>query len=74
MAVVDSILAALLHGTQAMGVSQTATFSRGCHIFKRVAITLRSAHILVLSFVSIVCRGVSILYGFMQYLITCALF
>ena len=34
------VLAALLHGTLVMGVSQTAVLNRGCHLVGRAAIAL----------------------------------
>jgi len=34
------VLAALLHGTPVVGVSQTVALNRGRHLFGRVAITL----------------------------------
>jgi len=43
------VLAALLHGTRAVCVSQTAAFNRGCHLYSaRRPSPLASAHIVVL--------------------------
>jgi len=63
------ILVVLLHGTRAVGISQTATFSRGCHLYSAERPShWASAHILVFYccgffFFFLLCFFFLLLYG-----------